>query len=69
MAAVNFGVVRIDGRWTVIGPALRTRSFETQEQAERVARRFADEVIGRPVYLHLQAQDGELRRSEPASFA
>lgn len=69
MAEVHFGVVRMDGRWTVIGSALRTRSFETQEQAERVARRFASEVIGRPVYLHLQTQDGELRRSEPVSFA
>ena len=64
MAEIHFGVVRIADGWSVVGPALRTRSFATQAQAEGVARRFAREVIGRPVLIHLQEEDGELRQPE-----
>lgn len=65
MAEVHFGVVCMDGGWTVIGSSLRTRPFSSQAQAEKVARRFADEVIGRRVVLHVQGADGELRRATP----
>ena len=64
MAEIHFGVVRIGQGWTVVGPALRTRSFATRIEAESVARRFAGEVIGRPVLLHVQSEDGELGPAE-----
>ncbi len=64
MAEIHFGVVRIADRWTIVGPALRMRSFDTQAEAETVARRFAGEVIGRPVLLSLQEEDGVLRPPE-----
>jgi len=64
MSEIHFGVVRIANGWSVVGPSLRTRSFATKAQAERVARRFAGEVIGRPVLLHVQGEDGELGPAE-----
>lgn len=67
MSEIHYGVVRIAGGWTVVGPSLRTRSFATKTEAEGVARRFASEVIGRPVMIHLQNEDGELRPAERVS--
>ena len=64
MAEIHFGVVSVANRWTIVGPALRMRSFDTQAEAESVARRFAGEVIGRTVLLTLQDEDGELRPAE-----
>ena len=64
MAEIDFGVVRVESGWTVVAPALHMRSFSTQEQAAVVARRFAGEVIGRPVMIHFQNEDGELSPAE-----
>lgn len=73
MAEIHYGVVRVAEGWRIVGPALRTRAFATKAEAENVARRFAGEVIGRPVLLHVQGEDGELQPAErvrgTASFA
>lgn len=63
MAEIHYGVVRLGDGWTIIGNALRTRSFATQIEAEAVVRRFAGEVVGREVIVHMQGEDGELRRA------
>ena len=75
MIEVHYGVVRMDGRWTVIGDGLKLRSYDTQAQAKRAARRMADQVVVVPVHLHLQVDaDQPLweaieRFAEPKAFA
>jgi hypothetical protein len=59
MISVQYGVVRIDGRWSVISRGLRYGSYETGAEAEQVAR-FMAEAAGIPVELHLQNEAGEL---------
>lgn len=63
ISEVHFGVVRLEGQWTIIGQNLKTRTFETREAAEDAARRFADVIIGRSVTIHSQGSDGELKRT------
>ena len=63
MMSVQYGVVRIDGRWTVISQGLRYGSYETGAEAEQVARLMADQAA-LPVELHLQNEAGELRREQ-----
>lgn len=62
MIEVHYGIVRIEGRWSIIGEGLRFGSFQTRAEAETVARRMADQAAGLPVQLHLQDDAGELRR-------
>ena len=66
MIEVHYGVVQIDGRWTVIGEGLRLGSYDTPAEAEEVASRMAAQAAGLPVQLHLQNEAGELRREERA---
>ena len=61
MIEVHYGVVRIEGRWTVISQGLRFGAFETAAEAQELARRLADLAAGLPVDLHLQDEDGVLR--------
>jgi hypothetical protein len=61
MSEVHLGVVRVGDSWTIVGNALRTRSFETRLQAVSAAHRFADNIIGRCVLLHVQDDGLELK--------
>ena len=62
MIEVHYGVVRIDGKWTVISEGLRLGGYDTPGQAEEVARRMADQAADLPVQLHLQDERGEMHR-------
>ena len=62
MIEVQYGVVRIKDRWTVISQGLRFGSYDSEAQAEQVARRMADQAAGLPVQLHIQDELGALRR-------
>ncbi len=64
MFSVQYGVVRIDGRWTIISEGLRFGAYDTSAEAEQVARLMADQAAGAPVQLHLQDEAGELRRED-----
>jgi hypothetical protein len=66
MINVQYGVVRIDGRWTIISEGLRFGSYDTGAEAEQVARLMADQAAGVPVLLHLQDETGELHRERHA---
>lgn len=63
MSEVNYGVVRISGRWTIIGAGLRYGAYETREEAEEAMRRLAAQTAGLPVNLHVEDEHGQLRRS------
>jgi hypothetical protein len=63
MMNVQYGVVRIDGHWTVISQGLRYGAFDTSAEAEEVARSMADQAAV-PVQLHLQDESGQLRRED-----
>jgi hypothetical protein len=63
MLDLNYGVVEIQGRWTIIGEGLRFGSFDTAEQAQDIARRFASLVVELPVRLHIQDSFGQLHRT------
>jgi hypothetical protein len=67
MISVQYGVVRIDGRWIVISEGLRFGSYDTSAEAEQVARLMADQAPGVPVQIHLQNEMGELHREEHVS--
>jgi hypothetical protein len=67
MLDLNYGVVEIAGRWTVISQGLRFGSFETAAEAEAIARNLADQAAGLPVGLHIQDSTGELRRAQPSA--
>jgi hypothetical protein len=69
MPTLNFGVVEIQGRWTVIGDGLRFGAFDTAEQAQGVARRFAALVVDLPVRIHVQDTFGQLHRPYEAATA
>jgi len=60
MIEVHYGVVLIEGRWMVISDGLRSGPYDSQEAAERVARRMADQAAGLEVQLHLQDATGVL---------
>jgi hypothetical protein len=60
MAEVQYGVVQVDGAWTIIGESLRFGSYATRRDAERAARRLAKKSSGLPVRLHVQDEKGEL---------
>ena len=62
MIEVHYGVVQIDGQWMVISDGLRSGPYDSQESAERVARRMADQAAGLEVQLHLQDETGELHQ-------
>ncbi len=64
MLEIHYGVVQIDGDWMVISEGLRSGPYPTEAQAERTARRMADEAAGLKVQLHLQDAAGELHREE-----
>jgi hypothetical protein len=64
MIEVHYGVVRIADRWMVIGHGLRLGPYDSKADAERMARRLADQAAGLPVRLHLQGEDGELHQEE-----
>jgi hypothetical protein len=64
MMNVQYGVVRIDGRWTVISQGLRYGSYDTSAEAEEIARSMADQAAGVPVQIHLQDEAGELHREQ-----
>jgi hypothetical protein len=69
MLDLNYGVVEIAGRWTIIGQGLRFGSFDTAAEAESVARRLAEQAAGLPVQLHVQDAWGELIRTAPPAQA
>ena len=64
MISVQYGVVRIDGRWMVISEGLRFGSYDTAAEAEHVARLMADQAPVLPVHLHLQDEAGELHHEQ-----
>ena len=64
MIEVRYGVVQLAGRWTIIGEGLRFGSYDTETEAEEVVRRMADQAAGLTVQLHLQRENGELRRED-----
>jgi len=60
MAEVQYGVVHLNGAWTIIGDNLRFGTYKTRKAAERAARRLAKKSSGLPVRLHVQDEKGEL---------
>ncbi len=62
MIQVQYGVIRIEDHWTVISQGLRFGRYDTEAEAEQVARRMAEQAAGLPVQLHIQDERGELRR-------
>jgi hypothetical protein len=69
MLDLNYGVVEIAGRWTIIGQGLRFGSFATAAEAEAIARKLAEQAAGLPVQLHVQDAWGELVRTSPPGQA
>ena len=65
MLDLNYGVVQIEGRWTIIGRGLRFGAWATAAEAQAAARRLADQAAGLPVSLHLQDPSGQLHRPQP----
>ena len=61
MTEVHYGVVRMNGAWTIIGKNLRFGAYATKAAAERAARRLANTSCGLPVQLHVQDETGELQ--------
>ena len=68
MTEVHYGVVRTSQGWSLIGDALRV-PYSTRGAAERAARRLAEQStgIGIPVQMHMQDEDGQLRRPQTLS--
>jgi hypothetical protein len=69
MMEVHYGVVKIGDEWMIISHGLRSGHFETQHEAEQVARRMADLASGLTVQLHLQNEMGEFHREMRAGEA
>ena len=63
---MHYGVVSIDGRWTIISEGLRLGSYDTAAEAEQIARHIADRAAGLPVQLHLQNDACEVRQDQHA---
>jgi hypothetical protein len=64
---IHYGVVQIEEQWMIISDGLRSGPYETQDIAERIARRMAEQAAGLEVQLHLQAESGELRHEAQIS--
>ena len=64
MMEVHYGVVKIADEWKIISEGLRSGHFETQAEAEQVARRMAEHAAGLVVQLHLQNEMGELHNEQ-----
>ena len=62
MIEVQYGVIRVEDRWIVISQGLRFGGYDTEAEAEQIARRMADQAAGLPVQLHIQDERGALRR-------
>lgn len=64
MTEVHYGVVRVDGHWSIVGENLRFGHYPTRRQASEAAARLAEYStgIGVPVLLHVQDEDGVLPR-------
>jgi len=62
MPDMHYGVVLIEGRWTIIGDGLHYGSYVHRHHAERAARRLAEHSAGLSVQLHVQEDDGRLRK-------
>jgi len=62
MAQVHYGVVQLQGTWTIIGQNLRFGAYASRALAERAAERLADQSCGLPVQLHVQDESGVLAR-------
>ena len=60
MHAMHYGVVRIRGRWRIIGENLSYGDYKDRQQAERAALRLAEQSAGLPVQLHVQDELGRL---------
>jgi len=60
MSQVQYGVVQLEGAWTIIGEGLRFGSYQTRREAERAARRLAKKSSGLTVQLHVQDEKGQL---------
>ena len=54
MTQIHYGVVKQDGRWTIIGRHLRVGRYVHRQSAIRAARRLARRSAGLPVKLHVQ---------------
>jgi hypothetical protein len=63
MIEVHYGVVQLDGQWTVISEGLRLGGYKSQDEAEAVARRMADQAVALPVQIHLQEKGGEFHKA------
>ena len=64
MLDLNYGVVAIAGRWTIIGDGLRFGSFATADEAKAAAQRLAEQAVELPVTLHVQDRFGQLHRAQ-----
>jgi len=60
MPGIHYGVVQIDGGWMVISQGLRSGPYPSEAEAERIARRMADQAAGLEVQLHIQDETGQL---------
>ena len=73
MPGIHYGIVQIDGDWMVISEGLRSGPYPSEAQAERIARRMADQAAGLEVQLHIQDETGQLHLDRhvgdtPATF-
>jgi hypothetical protein len=64
MTEIHYGVVRVAGRWRLIGQGLTLDGYETRKAATRAALRLTSFAtgLGVPVDLHMQDENGGLRR-------
>ena len=67
MTEVDYGVVRHNGAWSIIGKGLHFGAYTSRSSAERAARRLAGQSSGLPVRLHVQDESGELKPPERLS--
>ena len=64
MTEIHYGVVQVAGRWRLIGEGLTLDGYESRKAATRAALRLTSFAtgLGVPVDLHLQDENGGLRR-------
>ncbi|MDG2523119.1 hypothetical protein P7B02_16430 [Caulobacter segnis] len=64
MTEIHYGVVRVAGRWRLIGQGLNLDSYDSRKAATRAALRLTSFAtgLGVPVDLHMQDENGGLRR-------
>jgi hypothetical protein len=60
MTQVNYGVVKQEDGWAIIGDNLKVTGYARRSTAILAARRLAAKSGGLPVQLHIQDETGEL---------